>query len=141
MDLYNYWLMDKVAEEDEQESFAERHKKKLVAGGILGAFGTAAAGGRLADYGGEQINPNLKKTRDRMDKRFKKVFLGRLKKLYRSSVSGGISNLEAYKIQNTADKIVNDAQKYRLIQDKISLSKRLMAGGKALGKKILRRGK
>ncbi len=47
MDLYNYWLMEKVAEEEKQESFAKRHKKKLIGGGSLvgsGLVGTYAGG-------------------------------------------------------------------------------------------------
>jgi len=49
MDIYNYWLMEKIAEEEKQESFAKRHKDKLMAGGALAGSGLAGYGaGRVA---------------------------------------------------------------------------------------------
>ncbi len=59
MDLYSYWLMEKVAEEEKQESFAKMHKGKLV-GGAAVAGGIAAAHG-LERHGGRAVDRNLQK--------------------------------------------------------------------------------
>ena len=60
MDLYNYWLMEKVAEEEKQESFAKRHKGKLIGGGVSVAGGIAAAHG-LERHGGRVAGRHLDK--------------------------------------------------------------------------------
>jgi len=44
MDLYNYWLMEKVAEEKKQEGFVKNNKGKLIAGALAGTTVGAGVG-------------------------------------------------------------------------------------------------
>ena len=103
MDLYNYWLMEKVAEEEKQESFAKRHKGKLIGGGVAG--GIAAAHG-LERHGGRVAGRHLQKVQQ--------------------SISG-----------EGADELIN----LRYSKGMKGRAKRALYGAKALGNKILRRGK
>ena len=109
MDLYNYWLMEKAAEEEKQESFAKRHKGKLIGGGVGGgvsvAGGIAAAHG-LERHGGRAVDRNLQKA-------------------LHSATGQGEQELTKLK---RGKGIKGKAQ-------------RAFYGAKALGKKILRRGK
>ena len=53
MDLYTYWLMEKVAEEEKkQEGFIKKHKNKLVGAASVVGGGVAGYGvGKAAEYG------------------------------------------------------------------------------------------
>jgi len=62
MNLFDYWLMEKVAEEEKQESFAKRHKGKLIGGGV--ASGLAAHVG-LGKWNEDKILKDEKRIYDK----------------------------------------------------------------------------
>jgi len=145
MDLYNYWLMEKVAEEEKQESFVKRHKKKLIGGAaIAGTVGAGVGAGKgfryLEEHGYDQLGKDVTKAY-RLAERTQR--LAQRRKASGSSIDGEgkrkLSRTEASAIKRKLKvKYLDDLRFQDGFRGK---AKRALYGAKALGKKILRRGK
>ncbi len=141
MDLYNYWLMEKVAEEEKQESFAKRHKKKLIGGAaIAGAVGAGKGFKSLEEHGYDQLGKDVTKAY-RLAERTER--LAQRRRASGSSIDGEgkrkLSRTEASAIKRKFKvKYLDDLRFQDGFRGK---AKRAFYGAKALGKKIFRRGK
>ncbi len=95
MDLYNYWLMEKVAEEEKQDGFAKRHEKKLIGAGVIGA-GALGAGAVAAERRGASMLREALNVTDPFfsDKEYLKKTYGGVKGVFRRSGVGAVDLID-----------------------------------------------